>query len=308
MTAKHTKTDSRPSTTTLMKRLIESPSYKSAADDDPAFLAHPLTRGVRLQLDYYKPEVIMRRERIGGGIVVFGSARTPEPETARRVLKEAKTLLDRKPSDKNFQREVARAERVVANSRYYDMAREFGRIVSEEGAKRKGPRLVVITGGGPGIMEAANRGAFDVDAPNVGLNISLPHEQFPNPYITPELCFDFHYFAIRKLHFLLRAKALVTFPGGFGTLDELFEILTLVQTTKTRPRPVVLVGRKFWDKVFDPDALYEEGMIDSEDRKLVHYAETAREAWDLIVDWYRERGEPLVDDPAARAAAQPVTV
>jgi uncharacterized protein (TIGR00730 family) len=281
----------------LMDRLRNSASYKSAADDDPAFLAHPSTRGVRLQLDYHKPEIVMRENRIGGGIVVFGSARTPEPRAAALRLAGAKALLAKDPKNRALQQDVRRAERVVVHSRYYEVAREFGRLVGEEGANRAGPKLTIITGGGPGIMEAANRGAFDVKAPNVGFNISLPHEQWPNPYITPELCFNFHYFAIRKLHFVLRAKALVAFPGGYGTMDELFEILTLVQTRRTRPRPVVLVGKAFWDKVFNLEALADEGMIDPEDLNLFVYAETAREAWTSILEWYLKRGQPLVESP-----------
>ncbi len=281
----------------LMERVRNSPSYKSAADDDPGFLAHPQTRGVRLQLDYQKPEVVMRDHRVGGGVVVFGSARTPEPRTAALRLAAAKALLAKHPENRDMRRELRRAERVVFYSRYYEMAREFGRLVSEEGAKRQGSKLTVITGGGPGIMEAANRGAFDVKAPSVGFNISLPHEQWPNPYITPELCFSFHYFAIRKLHFVLRAKALVAFPGGYGTLDELFEILTLVQTRRTRPRPVVLVCKAFWEKVINLDVLVDEGMIDPEDLNLFVYAETAQEAWTSILEWYLKRGQPLVEAP-----------
>lgn len=293
-----------PTLAKLHEAVKSSPSYKSAADDDPVFLAHPLTRGVRLQLDYYKPEVIMREHRIGGGVVVFGSARTPEPIEAKRRLKQIQAALREKPNSAKLKAEVERAKRVVHNSRYYDMAREFGKLVSDEGAKRPGARLVIITGGGPGIMEAANRGAFDAKAPNIGFNISLPHEQWPNPYITPELCFNFHYFAIRKLHFVMRAKALVAFPGGFGTLDELFEILTLVQTRKTRARPVILVGKAFWNKVFNLDALVEEGVIDPADKDLFRYAETAREAWGAILGWYAEKGQPLVGVPAD--AAKPV--
>lgn len=292
----------------LQEAVKLSPSYKSAADNDPAFLAHPLTRGVRLQLDYYKPEVIMREHRIGGGIVVFGSARTPSPEQAHERLRHAKTALNPpvSGSGKSHKGEkvqtkaalkaaLVRAEADVRMSRYYEMAREFARLVSRDGARRKGARLVIITGGGPGIMEAANRGAHDVNAPSVGFNISLPHEQWPNPYITPELCFNFHYFAIRKLHFVTRARALVAFPGGFGTLDELFEILTLVQTRKTRQRPVILIGKSFWDRVFKLDAMIEEGMIDASDRELFRFAESAREAWDIILEWYAQRGQPLID-------------
>jgi uncharacterized protein (TIGR00730 family) len=219
--------------------------------------------------------------------VVFGSARTPSPEQAHERLRRAKATRSKAT--------LARAEADVRMSRYYEMAREFARLVSRDGARRKGARLVIITGGGPGIMEAANRGAHDVNAPSVGFNISLPHEQWPNPYITPELCFNFHYFAIRKLHFVTRARALVAFPGGFGTLDELFEILTLVQTRKTRQRPVVLIGKSFWDRVFKLDAMIEEGMIDASDRDLFRYAESAREAWDIILQWHAQRGQPLID-------------
>ncbi len=281
----------------LFEQVLNSPSYKSAADDDPDFLAHPVTRGVRLQLDYLKPEAIMREHRIGGGVVVYGSARTPDPDVAALRLKAIRALLAKDPGNKTRQAEAARAERVLKNSRYYTMAREFGQIVGREGNRRTGPRFTIITGGGPGIMEAANRGAYDVKAPSVGLNIALPHEQYPNPYITPALCFNFHYFAIRKLHFLLRAKALVAFPGGYGTLDELFELLTLVQTRRTRPRPIVLVGKKFWKRVFNLEALVEDGMIDPADLELFRYAESAREAWDAILEWYAQRGQPLVENP-----------
>lgn len=281
----------------MFELVMNSPSYKSAADDDPDFLAHPVTRGVRLQLDYLKPEAIMREHRIGGGVVVYGSARTPDPDVAAMRLKTIRALLAKDPGNKARQAEVARAQRVLKNSRYYTMAREFGQIVGREGNRRTGARFTIITGGGPGIMEAANRGAYDVKAPSVGLNISLPHEQYPNPYITPALCFNFHYFAIRKLHFLLRAKALVAFPGGYGTLDELFELLTLVQTRRTRARPIVLVGKKFWDRVFNLETLVEDGMIDPADLDLFRYAESAREAWEAILEWYAQRGQPLVENP-----------
>jgi uncharacterized protein (TIGR00730 family) len=178
------------------------------------------------------------------------------------------------------------------------VARRFGRLVAQSGAGPRDSRLVVMTGGGPGIMEAANRGAFDAGAATIGLNITLPHEQFPNPYITPDLCFRFHYFAVRKLHFLLRAKALVVFPGGYGTLDELFETLTLVQTRKIQPVPVVLVGEAYWRRVFDVDFLVEEGTIDPEDRELFWFAETAEEIWEGILDWYERAGRPLINHVA----------
>ncbi len=187
---------------------------------------------------------------------------------------------------------LATAERILAKSHYYDVAREFGRLVGTD-ASTAHPRLVVMTGGGPGLMEAANRGAFDAGARSVGLNIELPHEQYPNPYVTPELCFRFHYFALRKLHFLLRARALVSFPGGYGTFDELFEVLTLIQTRKIKPFPVVLVGEHFWRRAVDFDYLVEEGVIDREDRELFWFAETAQEIWDGILRWYAAFGEPL---------------
>jgi uncharacterized protein (TIGR00730 family) len=182
---------------------------------------------------------------------------------------------------------------VLAKSHYYEVAREFGRLVSVSSRASNG-QVVIVTGGGPGIMEAANRGAFDVQAKSVGLNISLPHEQYPNPYVTPDLCFNFHYFAMRKLHFLLRAKALVAFPGGYGTLDELFEVLTLVQTRKIKPIPIVLVGKSYWRRAVDLDFLVDEGVIDREDRELFWLAETAQETWDGILHWYDMSGEPLL--------------
>jgi uncharacterized protein (TIGR00730 family) len=186
------------------------------------------------------------------------------------------------------------AERRLANSRFYDIAREFGRLVGEADTQRHDGRLVVVTGGGPGIMEAANRGAYDVGAETVGLNITLPHEQYPNPYITPELCFRFHYFALRKLHFLMRARALVAFPGGYGTLDELFETLTLAQTRKIAPIPVILVGEAYWRRLIDFDFLVAEGTIDPEDKELFCFAESAAQIWQVILDWHDGHGTPLL--------------
>jgi len=291
-----------PAAAKRLARIMAGTSYSSAADDDPAFLRHPLTRGVRLQLDYHKPEVLLREHRIEGTIVVFGSTRTPEPKAAKRQRRAALTALAAHPDSVRLKKELDRAERIVEKSAYYDTARKLGRIISTHAAKKSGPRVVVVTGGGPGIMEAANRGAFDANALSVGLNITLPHEQFPNSYITPQLCFKFHYFAIRKLHFLLRAKAMVAFPGGFGTLDELFETLTLMQTRKIKPMPIILVGESFWKKAVNIDFLAEEGVIDPEDRDLFWYAETAEEVWNGIVEWYRKKGEPLIgtDSEASR--------
>ena len=190
------------------------------------------------------------------------------------------------------------AERILAKSRYYEIAREFGRVVGACGDKAIGGRVMIMTGGGPGIMEAANRGAYDVGAQSIGLNIAMAHEQYPNPDVSPGLCFSFHYFAMRKLHFLMRARALVAFPGGFGTMDELFEVLTLAQTRKIEPVPVILVGEKYWRKVFDPELLVAEGAIDPEDRKLFWYAETAADIWRDIVIWYDMKGEPLLPSDA----------
>ena len=199
----------------------------------------------------------------------------------------------RKLRDAGRQRRLAIAERVLAKSHYYEVAREFGRLVGRAGERGTQARMVVVTGGGPGVMEAANRGAYDVGAKSVGLNITLPHEQYPNPYVTPGLCFQFHYFALRKLHFLLRARALVAFPGGFGTFDELFETLTLVQTRKIKPVPVILVGEDYWRQAVDLEFLVAEGVIDPEDRELLWFAETAQEIWDGILHWYQLAGEPL---------------
>lgn len=274
-----------------VKRLLEDPCYLPA-DRDVAFLQRGDTRGLRLQLDYLKPELNLRAHGIRHGIVVFGSTRIAEPAAAARRVAELEAAVDAAPGDGGVQHRLAVARRVLANSRYYEVAREFGRIVGEEeGAE--GNRVAVVTGGGPGIMEAANRGAWEAGARTVGLNINIPHEQFPNPYITPGLCMSVHYFAVRKLHFLLRARALVAFPGGFGTLDELFETLTLVQTRKIQPLPVILVGEAYWRRILNLDALVEEGTVDPEDRDLFWYAETAREIWDDIRGWYEMSGRSL---------------
>ncbi len=275
-----------------LKAIMESPSY-CEADQDPDFLDLEEMRGLRLQVDYAKAEMLLARHGITQTIVVFGSTRIPEPAAARRALEARRAELAACPADAERQQRVRVAERIVEKSRYYDVARQFGQLVARADKGRDGSHLVVLTGGGPGIMEAANRGAFDVGAKSVGLNIKLPHEQFPNPYITPDLCIRFHYFALRKLHFLLRARALVVFPGGYGTMDELFETLTLVQTRKIKPVPVVLVGREFWSRAFDPDFLVDEGVIDPEDRELFWYAESADEIWQGIQRWYEVNGEAL---------------
>lgn len=281
-----------------IENILASRSYRRA-DQDVDFLDMDEIRGARLELDYLKPELHMRRHGIGQTIVVFGSTRIPEPAEARRQLAEVEQARRENPSDSEIERRMQTAKRLLAKSKFYDMAREFGRLVAESGVGPDDCRLVMMTGGGPGIMEAANRGAFDIGAKSVGLNITLPHEQFPNPYISPELCFSLRYFAIRKLHFLMRARGLVVFPGGFGTMDELFETLTLIQTRKIRPLPVVLVGRQYWQAVFDPDFLITEGVIDPEDRELFWYAESAQEIWDGIQTWHETAGESTLpgEDP-----------
>ena len=275
----------------LVRAITESATYREA-ERDPDFLDREEMRGLRLQLDFQKAESLLTDEGIAHAIVVFGATRIPEPAAARARVAALEAALAASPGHAATARRLAVARRLEAKSPYYEVARAFGRIVgSAEGTR--GNRLVVVTGGGPGMMEAANRGAHDVGARNVGLNITLPHEQFPNPYVTPGLCFRFHYFGLRKLHFLKRARALVVFPGGFGTFDELFETLTLIQTRKIAPVPVILVGRAFWSRAFDADFLVDEGVIDPEDRDLFWFAETAQEIWDDIHRWYARAGRAL---------------
>ena len=265
-----------------LQGLLTSASYRRA-DQDLPFLNEDELRPVRLQLELLKAELIQRRENIRSTIVVFGSARLPEPSVSRRLLARASARLARKPHDVSRRRAVDLAKRQVAVSKYYDEAREFGRLVSSKHQSKDRCDYVVVTGGGPGIMEAANRGAADVKGKSMGLNIALPHEQRPNLYVTPALCFQFRYFALRKMHFLLRAKALVAFPGGFGTCDELFETLTLLQTGKVSGITIVLVGKAYWSQLINWQMFEDHGFINPEDRQLFHYAETAREAWTLIL-------------------------
>ena len=285
-----------PDAAAATARIMAGQSYREA-DQDLGFLQEEQTRGLRLQLEYLKADSLLRAHGIAHTIVVFGSTRLTEPQAAQRHREAATAQLAADPGNGALARRAAIAQRLAENSRYYDIARAFGRLVGEAGRDRGSGSTVIMTGGGPGIMEAANRGAHDVGVPSVGLNITLPREQFPNPYIAPELCLRFRYFALRKLHFALRARALVVFPGGFGTMDELFEILELSQTRKTGPVPVVLVGEAYWRRAFDPDFLVEEGMIDEEDRELFWFAETAQQTWDSIVAWYEKRGESLLPIP-----------
>jgi uncharacterized protein (TIGR00730 family) len=275
-----------------VRAIRESPTYR-LAEQDVDFVARADIRGPRLEIEYLKADTILAEQHIDHTIVVFGSTRIPEPAAARRNVEALRGAVRADPDNGELLVRLATAERVLAKSHYYDVAREFGRLVGNAGSNERRPRVMVMTGSGPGLMEAANRGAFDVGAKSVGLNIELPHEQYPNPYVTPDLCFRFHYFALRKLHLLLRAKALIAFPGGYGTFDELFEVLTLIQTRKIKPIPVVLVGEQFWRRAVNVDYLVEEGVIDIEDRELFWFAETAQEIWDGILRWYEVTGEPL---------------
>ena len=255
-----------------------SESYKLAYQDDEFILRDEL-RPVRLQLELLKPELILKENHIESTVVIFGSARIPDPETAKAHLVSAEAEYRKNKNDDSLRQNVEIARRALANSKYYDEARKLGGLISSNTGK---DRMVVITGGGPGIMEAANRGAHEAGVPSIGMNIVLPFEQAPNPYITPELSFQFHYFAIRKMHLLMRARALAVFPGGFGTLDELFETMTLIQTQKVTPIPILLFGQEFWERVINFDALVEEGTISPGDLELFQYVETAEEAWSII--------------------------
>ena len=280
----------------LEKALLQAPAYRLAFEDTELLNTDEM-RPVRLQLELFKPEVAQQEQNVRSTIVAFGSARTLPPNVAETNLDAAKRALEASPSDPLLQAEVTRATKQLEQSRYYGIAREFSRMVSDTCQTLGACDYVIVTGGGPGIMEAANRGAHDVGAKSMGLNIELPFEQAPNPYVTPELCFNFQYFAIRKMHFLMRAKALVAFPGGFGTLDELFEALTLIQTGKSPRVPVILVGRDFWDRVVNMHVLAEEGVISPGDLDLFKYAETSDEIWDHILDFYRDPPEGADETP-----------
>ncbi|WP_226637920.1 LOG family protein [Novosphingobium profundi] len=253
----------------------QHPAYQLAFQDTD-FLLRDELRPVRFQLELLKPEMLLEEANIGSTLVMYGSARIPSPEKCDDVLAKATSDEDRKV-----------AERLVAKAKYYEEARKLARIASQCGLVEKGMRqFVVCSGGGPSIMEAANRGAHEVGAESLGLNIVLPHEQAPNPYVTPRLSFQFHYFALRKMHFLLRARAVAVFPGGFGTLDEMLEMITLIQTGKMKPIPVLLYGREFWEKVINFEALAEEGVIARKDLDLFTWCETAEDGWKAIRAFY----------------------
>ncbi len=259
-----------------------TPAYRLAFQDMDFLLREDL-RPVRFQLELLKPELLLDEANIATTFVFYGSARIPEPAKAQALVDAAAT---------DHQRLVA--ERLKAKSRYYDEARKLARIVSKVGPDAEGRRqFVVCSGGGPSIMEAANRGADDEGKESIGLNIVLPHEQHPNPYVTPDLSFQFHYFALRKMHFLLRARAVAVFPGGFGTFDESFELLTLIQTGKIKPMPIIFFCREFWDRVVNFQALVDEGVISQADLDLFTFCETAEEAWACVCDHYSALAEDL---------------
>ena len=259
----------------------ESPAYKLAFQDTEFLLRDDL-RPVRFQLELLKPELLLNEADIGSTFVFYGSARIPSPEMADKLVAAATN-----------EQQQRIAERLKAKAKYYEIARELARLASRCGADDEGKKhFVVCSGGGPSIMEAANRGATDEGKESIGLNIVLPHEQMPNRYVTPDLSFQFHYFALRKMHFLLRARAVAVFPGGFGTFDEMFELLTLIQTGKVRPLPILLFGKEFWERVVDFNALVEEGVIAPHDLDLIHWTEDANEAWDFVSRYYEDHPQP----------------
>ena len=256
------------------------PDASRLAFADPEFLLRRETRGIRFQLELLKPDLQQQEHGIDNTIVVFGSARFRSQEEAQALLAAAQAGGDAAT--------MARASALARNARYYEQARLFGQMVTRYSQDKDcEDKLFICTGGGPGIMEAANRGAYEAGGPSVGLSIALPMEETPNPYITPDLSFKFHYFALRKMHFMMRAKALVAFPGGFGTLDELFEVITLVQTRKARQVPIILFGTDYWKRVINFDALVEEGVISPPDTALFRYADEAGQAWDMIRGFYQ---------------------
>jgi len=243
---------------------MRAPAYRLAFDDKD-FLTSEELRPIRLQLELLKPEIMLAEAGVESTVVLFGGARIPEPGGEAWA---AKNDIQKK--------------NLEANSKFYEEAREFARISSRYSQTTDYKEMVVVTGGGPGVMEAGNRGAKDVGAPSIGLNIVLPHEQAPNEYVTPELCFNFHYFSIRKMHFLMRAKAIAVFPGGFGTMDEMFEALTLIQTDRMKPIPFLLFGKDFWSKVINLDELANQGTISPDDINLFHMVDSAKEGWEII--------------------------
>ena len=274
---RHAQSDDSP----ISRDQINSEAYKLAYDDID-FLLRDEMRPVRFQLELTKAELVLQEHDINHCVVIFGSARTSDLKTALFMQEEVELSLRELPDNTELREKLARAESYTRHADYYEKARQLATLVSEKSGCTDCPQLHIVTGGGPGIMEAANRGASEAGAESIGLNIVLPHEQSPNPYITPALCFQFHYFALRKMHFMLRARAMVAFPGGFGTLDELFETLTLIQTGKIEPMPVLLFGRDYWKRLIDFDFLVDEGMINGKDLDIFQFVDDEEEAWEII--------------------------
>lgn len=267
-------------------KLRKSGAYRKAYTD-AKFINRDELRPLRLHLELLKPEMILSEHGVKSTIVIFGSARIWSMEESEERVQSLRKMFKKNPLDNSLKKKLKAAMILLKSHVYYEEAKKFSELVSENGSLG-GHKFIVVTGGGPGIMEAANRGAYESGSKSIGLNITLPMEQGPNPYVSPEFCFRFHYFAIRKMHFVMRAKALVVFPGGFGTMDELFEVLTLVQTGKKRKLPIILVGKEYWKKAINFKAVAEHGYISEEDLSLFQYAETAEEAWKIIVDFYKK--------------------
>jgi hypothetical protein len=267
-----------------MEAILRSPSYR-LAQDDQALLERTEMRGVRMLLELGKPELAFQEDNIESTVIVFGGTQIIERNASERRLSEARRNQTIDAENPRLIREVQRNERLVELSHFYDDARQFARLVSIDNQCDEKRSYVVVTGGGPGIMEAANRGAFDVGCKSIGLNIKLPGEQQPNPFITPELCFQFKYFALRKFHFILRSVGAVLFPGGFGTLDEMFQTLTLRQTHRMQPIPIILFGHDYWSKVIDFNFLADSGVISHEHLDLFQYADTPESAWEKILQF-----------------------
>jgi uncharacterized protein (TIGR00730 family) len=263
------------------KEQLESQAYRLAFDDMD-FLLSDEQRGVRLMLELNKPDQVMKRHEIVHTVAIYGGARIKSAEAVARLAQQLERDRAANPQDPTLVQRSKQLELLRKQSRYYEEARRFASLVTARSQCEDCPKLTVVTGGGPGIMEAGNLGAHEAGGESIGMNIVLPHEQAPNPFVSPQFCFQFHYFAIRKMHFLLRARALVVFPGGWGTLDELFESLTLVQTGKIAPLPILIFGREFWESMLNFDYMVEQGVISEEDLKLFHYVESAEAAWDII--------------------------
>ncbi|HHL32521.1 MAG TPA: LOG family protein [Oceanospirillales bacterium] len=265
--------------------ILNSQSYQRS-DRDYDFIDSDIARPMRLQLEYLKVQSVLEKKNIQKTIVVFGGTRVTQKNRAELRHQTAEEALAKDPENEKLVYQLKVATRVLAKVKYYEEACLFASLVAKYSKNHAQTPIHVMTGGGPGVMEAANKGAYLEGEDSIGLNIDLPFEQFPNPYITPDLCFSFRYFALRKLHFMHRARALVAFPGGFGTFDELFEALTVIQTKTIKPIPIVLVGKHYWQNAVNFEFLAEEGVINREDLELFEIVETAQQAWDTILDWY----------------------